>query len=94
MVIIGGFTDLAVVDITQRVSGDRFVAVFPPYRTRFDLHLEPQSTSLHWFSYEYVCSILLATAQLYLIQQTCKPVFIQVWIDQQFVAIGELANLI
>ncbi|KAL8829032.1 MAG: hypothetical protein Q9191_002243 [Dirinaria sp. TL-2023a] len=93
MVIIGGFTDLAVVDITQRVTGDRFVAVFPPYRTRFDLQLEPLSASLHGFSYEFVCSILLATAQFYLVQQTCKPVLVQAWIGQQFAATAELTNL-
>ena len=93
MVIIGGFTDLAIFDISQPVSGNRFVAVFPPYRTRFGLHPDARLAPQNLFSYEFVSSVLLTTAQFYIMQQVCKPVFMQVLIDRQAIATGALTKV-
>ena len=93
MVIVGGLTDLAIYDIHQEISGSRFVTIFVPYRTRFGLHIDTRSAPAHWFTYEIVCATLLRIASFYLEHQACKPLYMQLWTNQQFVATGALTTI-
>ncbi|KAL8723900.1 MAG: hypothetical protein Q9181_007096 [Wetmoreana brouardii] len=91
MVIVGGFTDVAVRDLDEQISARRYVSNFPPFRAIFELCPAPPPPAVaSWFTWRIVYLALGQVAKWYLTHDEPRPVQVVMFLDRAYHGWGML----